>query len=173
MLWWRHTPASSTSREFITYSSKQGGGAVVLRMVWHCVIGNLRLLLSENKHLRKSSHAAFCPHSILWLGPCQSQPADYLTWLCLCQPMSVHSLRQSCAYALHSPTLSSSLLSTHTQPFFFFCPLRGLACNHDPPYLCLLNSQDYRHESPPPSPIFIFIFFGGTGVWTQGLMLAR
>jgi hypothetical protein len=41
--------------------------------------GNLRLLLSGCKHLRKSSCAAFCSHPFYSWGMCPSQPEDYLT----------------------------------------------------------------------------------------------
>jgi hypothetical protein len=39
--------------------------------VWHCNGRNLPLLLSEQKHPRKSSRAAFCPRPLLSLGPRQ------------------------------------------------------------------------------------------------------
>jgi hypothetical protein len=35
----------------------------------------------------------------------------------------------------------------------------GLASNHDPPDLCILNSEDYRYEPLAPGLIlFIFIY---------------
>jgi hypothetical protein len=52
---------------------------------WHCNKRNLQLLFSDDKHLKKSNYATFCPHSLLQLGRGQTQPADYLTQLCLCQ----------------------------------------------------------------------------------------
>jgi hypothetical protein len=56
--------------------------------LWHCNKRNLWSLLSEHKHLRKSSCAAFFPPPLLQLGLCQTQPADYLTQLCLCQALT-------------------------------------------------------------------------------------
>jgi hypothetical protein len=54
---------------------------------------NLPLLLSEHKHLMKSSHATFCPRSLLWLGSYQ---------------LSLQIIEHSCAYvtfllASHNP----------------------------------------------------------------------
>jgi hypothetical protein len=34
--------------------------------------------------------------------------------------------------------------------------LPGLALNHDPPDLCLLNSYEYRREPPVPTVLVIF-----------------
>jgi hypothetical protein len=72
----RHTIVSSSFSEFFIYSGKQGGGATVLGGGGHDIVvnrnrGNLRLLLSKYKHLRKSSCAAFCLHPFLQLGLCQ------------------------------------------------------------------------------------------------------
>jgi hypothetical protein len=71
-------PLSSFSESFI-YSDKQGG-ATVLGEGHDIVTRNLPSYFSEIKHLRKSSCAAF--YSPVQLGPCQTQPADYLTQLC-------------------------------------------------------------------------------------------
>jgi hypothetical protein len=86
---------TATNSEFIIYSGKQGGRATVLSV---CVGGagggdvtrnrrNLQSLLSECKHLRKSSHAVFCPHPVLRLGSCQ---------------LSLQIIGHSCAYVRFS-----------------------------------------------------------------------
>jgi hypothetical protein len=61
---------SSFSESFIS-SSKQGGGATVLREGHDIVTRETcNSYFSEQKQLKKSSYAAFC----LQLGPCQTQP---------------------------------------------------------------------------------------------------
>jgi hypothetical protein len=60
---------------------------------------NLRSLLSERKHLRKSSYTAFCPRPLLQL---RAMPLPACRLFDMAVPMSIHSLRPGCAYALHS-----------------------------------------------------------------------
>jgi hypothetical protein len=95
VLWWRHTTASITSPlASLLYTAINKEVKKVLRQGDIVVIrnrGNLRSLLSGRKHLRKNSCAAFCPHSLLQLGAVSSQPANYLTWLCSCQVLTVFS----------------------------------------------------------------------------------
>jgi hypothetical protein len=45
-------------------------------------------------------------HSLLQLGPCQSQPVDYLTQLCLCQV--VIGLSYSALHSTELPELSGA-----------------------------------------------------------------
>jgi hypothetical protein len=83
---WRQT-APSTSSKFIIYSCKTRWSSSSWRRGCDIILRNRRnlwLLLSECKHLRKNSCAVSCP--LLQLGLCPTQPAVYLTYLCLCSP---------------------------------------------------------------------------------------
>jgi hypothetical protein len=47
-------------------------------------VPNLSLQIIWYKHLRKNSCSASYSHPILWLGLCQTKPAEYWVQLCLC-----------------------------------------------------------------------------------------
>jgi hypothetical protein len=63
--------------------------------------------------------------------------------------------------------MTEQVLRTHWHQEFLFeflCVclanyLPWLSLNHDPPDLCLLSSQDYRHEPPAPSLLYESLLF--------------
>jgi hypothetical protein len=76
---------SSFSKSFIS-SGKHEGGARVLREGHDIVIGETCIPTSlKVNNLGKAAVLNFELHSLLRLGPCQTQPADYWAQLCLCQ----------------------------------------------------------------------------------------
>jgi hypothetical protein len=112
VLRWRHTTASPISSEFIIYSGKTRRWSNSSRGWRHHIVvlgnrRNLQALLSEHRHLRKKQLCYILPlpssaawghaklslqfiepnyaYSLLQLRPCQTQPEDYMTQLCLCQ----------------------------------------------------------------------------------------
>jgi hypothetical protein len=94
---WRHTtpPPSPVSLLYIRRDSSPGREHDI------AIFGNRRNLwplFSECKYLRKNSCAASCP--LLRLGPCQTQPAVYLTQLCLCTLLSTE-MGSWCRFDLH------------------------------------------------------------------------
>jgi hypothetical protein len=85
-------------------------------------------------------------------------------------------------HPLHQPCLV--LHSLHDRVSRTIFP--ELASIHDPPDFYLLSHLDYRCEPPACGfmnlfvfkkchfvLLFLFIYFWGTGVWTQGLVIAR
>jgi hypothetical protein len=125
VLWQRHTTAF-TSSEFTIYSGKPGSRATVLR--GHDIVvfrnrRNLQCLFSGCKHLRKSSHASFCPCLPLQLGAvpvlaCRVLDIAVLTpfcsWgLCQTQPTDITVLMLSSHTFLifHSPQLIWAILN--------------------------------------------------------------
>jgi hypothetical protein len=49
--------------------------------------------------------------------------------------------------------------------------LPRMALNHNPPDLCLLSSQDYRHEPPEPdsAAFFFFLSFSFITLWPDSM----
>jgi hypothetical protein len=66
---------SSFSKSFI-HSDKQGGGATVLREGRDIVVRKTCISTSLNiNNIGKAAMMHFC--TLLWLGPCQTQPEDH------------------------------------------------------------------------------------------------
>jgi hypothetical protein len=79
------TLVSSFNQSFIS-SGKQGGRATVLGEGRDIVTGETCVPTSLNiNNLGKVAVLYFALRSLLWLGPCQTQPVDYWAQLCLCQ----------------------------------------------------------------------------------------
>jgi hypothetical protein len=115
VLGWRHTTTSSTSGEFIIYNGKTRRWAAVLQGMGHGIIVLWTGEICDCFSLNVSSHVYIlgksamlhfaltlsCSwghaklslqvighnyvHTLLWLGPCQTQSVDYLAQLCLHQ----------------------------------------------------------------------------------------
>jgi hypothetical protein len=71
-------PTTSSLRESVIYSGNKMEQQFSGWGVWHCNWRNLPSLLSESKHLSKSSLSAFCPCPLMQLGPCQ--PSLQIIW---------------------------------------------------------------------------------------------
>jgi hypothetical protein len=76
--------------------AKQGGGSAAQDTGHDTVVlrnrSSLPPLLSEHKHLRKTTVLHFASSQ---LGPCQTQPAVYLTQLCLCTLISTRGIKEN------------------------------------------------------------------------------
>jgi hypothetical protein len=107
-----HQPSPSPGVYYI--QCKQGGGATVLGDVtlWSSGTGGT----CDRYSLRKGSCAAFCLTPFCSKGLCQSQPADYLTRLCLCQVLTGLSYSAPHTHPSTEPLLKPLGLSWWHEP---------------------------------------------------------